>query len=221
MNYYLHTYKYRRKAMDQFLKEDKQTLAYYIRKYCPNLPYKNEYIETKLKPILDRLVVTDPAELNGLFWPGFNEYYDNLFCKLIEKKGLRVKQYSVDVEEDDEPYDFHEKAAFDYDDIRLVYAVRPGNHTGFLVKEVVDDYEYIRQADIIMDDLYRSSNIDGLSNVEKKKVILHLLRFIDSNRCFVEKTWPSIAIKDELLKNLQTKYDYFDELYDEVSMCLI
>lgn len=207
--------------MDQFLREDKETIAYYIRKYCPNLPFKKEYIEPKLKPILDRLAKTDSDDIYGLFWPCFNKFYDRAFCALMEKRGLRVTKSTITIEENDEPYDFVGCAAFDHGDIRLVYAARPGQHVGYLVQEDIDDKEYFRQASIIIDDLYKSANFDGLSIADKKKSLLNLLRFIDSTRIFVEKTWPNIPIRDELLKDLLEKYDRYDEMYDECAMNLL
>lgn len=207
--------------MDQFLNEDKETISYYIRKYCPSLPFKKEYIEPKLKPILDRLIKTDVDDLYGLFWPCFDDLYDRAFCALMEKKGVRVEKSTITVDESDEPYDFIGGAAFDHGDIRLVYAARPGQHVGFLVKEDIDDKEYSLQSSIIMDDLYKSANFDGHSIQEKKKGLLNLLRYIDSTRLFVEKTWPNIPIRDELLNDLIQKFETYDEMYDECAMNLL
>jgi len=187
--------------MDDFLRQDKETIEYYIRKYCPDLPFIHEYIEPKLKPILDRLAKTDASEMEGLFWPCFNDRYDRMFISLIEKKGLAVRKCVTE-------------------DIAL-YPTLPGIRSGYLVQERMDDKDYFRESAIIMDDLYQSaSNIDSLEIPQQKKVLMNLMRFIDSTRCFVEKTWPKIPVTEELLKNLQDKYDAYDERYDELAMLL-
>lgn len=208
--------------MEQFLKEDHSILSYYIKKYCPSLPYKAEYIEPKLKPILERLAKTDPHELNLLFWPHFDEsdlptakHYDQQFKNIMEKKGLQITECSVNVSDDDEPFNFNVDLSAG---VRLVYAVKPGEHFGYLVNDNVDDKEYFDKASIIMDDLYKSSPMEELSVSEKKKALMNLMRFIDSTRYFVEKTWPKLPVTEELLKNLQDKYDIYDELYDEYSI---
>jgi hypothetical protein len=213
--------------MDQFLKQDKETLAQYIQEFCPSLPYKAKYIETQLKPLLEKLVKTDGTELVGLFWPYFDpklkdetgliKNYDQQFKSVIEKKGMRVKECEVYIDEHDEPYDY-DKLPFLTGDIRLAYSVTPGTHVGYIVKEPNDDdKEYFDKASVIMDDIYKSSNMDNLTTPQKKKALMNLMRFIDATRCFVEKSWPNIAIKEELLKHLQEKYDAYDEAYDELA----
>jgi len=189
--------------MEDFLKQDKAILEYYIRKYCPFLPIVPEYIETKLKPILENLTNSDPEEIEGRFWPCFNEKYDRMFITVIEKKSLSVKKCIA--------------SKFDYD---FIYPVQDSEYTGYLVQEPTEHNDYFEQAAVIMDDLYKSAyNISDLDDKTKKKVLMNLMRYIDSQRTFVEKTWPKSTVTEELLQNLQDKYDAYDELYDEIAMC--
>jgi len=191
--------------MDDFLEQDKVTLEYYIRKYCPFLPKVPEYIETKLKPILESLANADPEELEGQFWPCFNDKYDRMFITVIEKKSLSVKKCIA--------------SKYDYE---FIYPVADAEYTGYLVQEPADHNDYFEQAAVIMDDLYKSAyNLNDLDVSSKKKVLMNLMRYIDSQRTFVEKTWPKSTVTDELLQNLQDKYDAYDELYDELAMCAL
>jgi hypothetical protein len=189
--------------MDEFLQQDKAVLEYYIRKYCPELPLEREYIEPKLKLILSNWAKTDPIELDGIFWPCFDDRYDRMFIDLIEKKSLVVQKCVMDI---DTYYDV------------VAYPTPAGSHIGYLVQERDDNDEFIQKADIIMDDLYKSSlGMSSLEPTKHKKVLMNLMRFIDSTRDFVRKTWPKSA-SEELLQNLQDKYDSYDEQYDELAM---
>lgn len=204
--------------MDDFLREDPATIAYYVRKYCANLPYTQEYLESKVKTTLERLYTMDAISLDGLFWPSFSEVYDAQFLEIIEKKGLIAEKCNIELGSDIVPYDGTNDDQFEPDEIRIAYAAKPGVCFGWLVQETVEDQQYVQKAASIMDDLYKSfRETETYTDDQKLHKLRTLLRYIDSVRGQV-KGWPNVPIREELLRHLEEKYEAYDELYDEISL---
>jgi hypothetical protein len=204
--------------MDDFLRENPETIAYYVRKYCTNLPYNREYLETKVKIVLERLPTMDTTVLDGLFWPSFNDELDMQFLKIIEKKGLIAEKCNIELGSDIIPYDGTNDNLFESDEIRIAYAAPPGICFGWLVQETVEDQQYIQKASAIMDDLYKSfREMETYTDDQKLNKLRTLLRYIDSVQSQI-KGWPNVPIREELLRHISEKYEVYDELYDEISL---
>lgn len=204
--------------MDDFLRENPDKIAYYVRKYCPNLPYIHEYLEDKVQTTLDRLQIMDKSSLDGLFWPSFSNEYDKQFLEIIEKKGLIAEKCNIELGYDVIPYDGTNDAEFEPNEIKIAYAAPPGICYGWLIQESVEDHSYIQKASSIMDDLYKSfREMETYTDDQKLNKLRTLLRYIDSVHKQV-KDWPNVPIREELIRHLGEKYDVYDELYDEISL---
>jgi hypothetical protein len=204
--------------MEDFLRENQDTIAYYVRKYCPNLPYNREYLEAKVRVTLERLCTMDASSLDGLFWPSFSDIYDRQFLEIIEKKGLIAEKCNIELGWDIIPYDGTNDNLYEPDEIRIAYAALPGICFGWLVQETVEDKQYIQKASSIMDDLYKSfREMESYTDDQKLHKLRTLLRYIDSVRGQV-KGWPNVPIREELLRHVDEKYETYDELYDEISL---
>ena len=204
--------------MDDFLRENPDTIAYYVRKYCPDLPYNSEYLEAKVRTVLERLSTMDAFSFEGLFWPSFNSVYDRQFLDMIEKKGLIAEKCNIELGSDVIPYDGTNDNLFEQDEIRIAYTTVPGVCFGWLVQETIEDQQYIQKASSIMDDLYKSfREMESYTDEQKLHKLRTLLRYIDSVR-EQAKEWPNVPIREELLKHVEDKYEVYDDLYDEISL---
>lgn len=84
-----------------------------------------------------------------------------------------------------------------------------------MLQEQIKQYEH--ESEILFDDLYLESKRIEVADLQKKKrFLMQLMRYIDAQLAYIRKSWPDTPIKEETLARLNSKYEIYDDMYDEL-----